>query len=117
MANPLCHFEFMTNDPAKCKAFYGKLFDWRFDDQTMPGYTLVNTGAEPTGGVFPKPAQTPGVCVNVYFSVDDIDSTLKKAKSLGASILVNKTSIPNVGHFAMITDPQGITVGLMQPNR
>ena len=34
MPNPLCHFEFMTNDPVKCKKFYGEIFDWKFDDAT-----------------------------------------------------------------------------------
>ena len=116
MPNPLCHFELMTNDPEKCQAFYGEVFDWRFDDRSMPGYTLIHAGAEPTGGIFPKPPEAPGACVNVYFHVDDIDGTLEKARRAGATILVDKMEIPNVGLFAFITDPEGITVGLMQPS-
>lgn len=104
----------MTNDPAKCKAFYGAVFDWQFDDKTMPGYTLVNTGTEPSGGIFPKPPDAPGVCINVYFNVDDIETVLSKAKSHGATVLVPKTPIPGVGHFAMFSDPEGIPVGIMQ---
>jgi predicted enzyme related to lactoylglutathione lyase len=115
MPNPLCHFEFMTNAPDKCKAFYGAVFDWQFDDESMPGYTLVNTGAEPSGGILPKPAEAPDVCVNVYFHVDDIDATVKKAADHGATVIVEKTAIPNVGHIAMICDPEGIVIGLMQP--
>ena len=115
MPNPLCHFELMTSDPKKCKAFYGAIFDWRFDDHSIAGYTLVNTGAEPTGGMFAKPADAPDVCLNIYFHVDDLEATLDKATEHGATILVGKTAIPNVGHFAMITDPEGITIGLMQP--
>lgn len=114
MANPLCHFELMTAEPEKCKAFYGKVFDWKFDDASMPGYTLVDTGAEPTGAVFKKPAQAPGVCVNVYFQVGDIDGTLKKVTGNGGQVLVPKTEIPGTGHFAMFTDPEGIVVGIMQ---
>ncbi|MBI4719131.1 MAG: VOC family protein [Planctomycetes bacterium] len=116
MPNPLCHFEFMTSDPEKCKAFYGALFDWRFDDRSMPGYTLVQPGAEPTGGIFPRPPSAPAGCVNVYFHVDDLAATLRKATELGGTILVDRTPIPKVGHFAMITDPEGITIGLMQPS-
>ena len=115
MANPLCHFELMTDDPEKCKAFYREVFDWRFDDQSMPGYTLINTGTEPTGGVFPRPAEAPAVCASIYFRVDDIDATIAKAIENGGAVIVPKTAIPNVGHFAMFTDPEGIVIGIMQP--
>lgn len=116
MPNPLCHFELMTSDPAKCKAFYGAVFDWKFDDDSMPGYTLINAGAEPSGGVFPKPAGAPAGCLNAYFNVDDIDATLKIVTEQGGKVLVPKTAIPNVGHFAMFTDPEGIPIGIMRPS-
>jgi len=115
MANPLCHFELMSADPAKCRDFYGALFDWSFDDQTMPGYTLVHTGQEPTGGVFPRPTKSLRPCMNVYFTVMDIDRTLSRVNELGGKILVSKTTIPGTGEFAMFTDPEGIAVGIMQP--
>ena len=115
MPNPLCHFELMTDDAGKCRKFYDAVFDWQFDDETMPGYTLVNTGTEPTGGVFAKPAQAPGPCLNVYFQVPDIDATLAKATEHGGKVLVPKTPIPNVWHFGMFTDPEGIVIGIMQP--
>lgn len=115
MPNPLCHFELMTDDPAKCKAFYGAVFDWSFDEKSLPGYTLINAGREPTGGIFPRPDDAPGVCANIYFQVDDIDAMLAKATEHGATVLVGKTPIPTVGHFAMIADPEGIAIGLMQP--
>jgi len=115
MPNHLCHFELMTTDPEQAKAFYGEVFDWKFDDLSIPGYTLINAGAEPTGGLFLKPDSAPSVCANVYFHVDDIDATLAKAAEKGATTLVGKTAIPNYGHFAIITDPQGIPIGLMQP--
>lgn len=114
MPNPLCHFELMTNDPQKCKAFYGSVFDWQFDDDSMPGYTLVSTGAEPTGGVFPKPAEAPTVCANIYFGVDDIDETLARVTEHGGAVIVPKTAIPNVGEFAMFTDPEGIAIGILK---
>ncbi len=115
MANPLCHFELMTSDPEEAKAFYGRVFDWKFDDQEMPGYTLVNTGQEPSGAIFAKPDDAPGVCTNIYFQVSNIDLTLKKVNDNGGKTLVPKTAIPNVGHFAMFTDPAGLVIGIMQP--
>lgn len=115
MPNPLCHFELMTDEPERCKAFYGAVFDWQFDDASMPGYTLVATGAEPSGGVFKRPEEVQGVCLNVYFQVDDIDATLNKVAENRGKVLVPKTEIPGVGHFAMFTDPEGIPIGLLEP--
>ena len=34
MANPFVHCELATTDVGKAKGFYGKLFDWKFDDMT-----------------------------------------------------------------------------------
>ena len=116
MANPLCHFELMSNDVDRCREFYGKLFGWKFDDQTMPGYTLINTGTEPSGGLMAKPDDAPSAGLSVYFQVDDLDAALEQAKQLGGRVLVPNTPIPNVGAFAMIADPEGIVMGLLKTN-
>lgn len=114
MANALCHFELMTGDPQKCQAFYGAVFDWTFDAESMPGYTLIQTGADPPGGIMQQPADVPAVCVNTYFRVTDIATVLEKAKAAGAKVLVEKTPIPGVGHLAFFADPEGIVIGIMQ---
>lgn len=106
----------MVTDPEKARTFYGSVFGWSFDNDTMPGYTLVDTGQEPTGAIFKRPEDAGGVCANIYFKVGDIGATLKKAEEGGAKVLVPRTEIPGVGFFAMFTDPEGIPVGIMQPN-
>lgn len=116
MPNPLSHFEVMSADAPAARAFYGAVFDWQFDNQTMPPYTLINTGDVTIGAIFPKPAEAPGVCLNVYFKVDDITACLAAVAEHGGKTLVPKTAIPGVGHFAMFTDPEGIPIGIMQPD-
>ena len=115
MPNQLCHFELMSSDPAKAMAFYGAVFGWQFDDASMPGYTLIDTGAEPTGAVFPKPPDAPAACLNAYFKVEDIDAVLKTVTEQGGKTLIPNTTIPNVGQFAMFADPEDIPIGIMQP--
>ena len=115
MGNALCHFELMTADLTKCRAFYSAVFDWKYDDATMLGYTLIQTGQDPGGGVFAKPPDVPHACLNVYFKVEDIDRTLAASTKHGGKVLVPKTPIPSVGHFAMFTDPEGVVIGIMQP--
>jgi len=114
MAAPLCHFELMTDDPQKCKAFYGTVFGWAFDDASMPGYTLISPGQQPNGGMMQRPPQAPGPALNVYFMVENIDATLVKVQESGGKVLVPKTAIPNVGSFAFFADPEGICVGIFR---
>jgi hypothetical protein len=104
----------MTDDPQKCKAFYGKVFGWGFDDSSMPGYTMINTGEPPGGGLMKRPPQAPAVALNTYFMVEDIDATLTKVQEAGGKVLVPKTPIPNVGSFAFFADPEGICVGIFR---
>ena len=114
MGAPLCHFEFMSDDPDQCKAFYAKVFGWEYDDKSMPDYTLIKTGEEPEGGLVKRPAEAPAPSLNVYFLVDDIKATLAKVQQAGGRTVVPKTPIPNVGAFAMFSDPEGIVVGVFQ---
>ena len=39
---------------------------------------------------------------------------VEKATSLGASIIVEKQEVPNMGYFVIIADPTGATIGLWQ---
>ena len=114
MGAPLCHFEFMSDDPDKCKGFYKGVLGWEFDDSSMPDYTLIKTDKEPGGGLMKRPAEVPGVCLSVYFLVEDIEATLAKVTEHGGQVLVPKTEIPSVGHYAFFTDLEGIGVGLFQ---
>jgi uncharacterized protein len=114
MGAALCHFEFMSDNPEKCQAFYANVFGWEFDNTSMPGYTGVNTGKEPCGGLMQRPPQAPRPALNVYFMVPDIAATLAKVQKVGGQVIVPKTPIPNVGAFAMFADPEGIVVGIFQ---
>lgn len=114
MSASLCHFEFMSNDPDKCRSFYAKVFGWEFDDASMPDYTMIKTPQEPGGGLMKRPDEAPAPMLNVYFLVDDIEATLANVSQAGGSVLVPKTPIPDVGSYAMFADAEGICVGLFQ---
>ena len=51
----------------------------------------------------------------VYFGVDDADAAVKKAESLGGSIIIPAMDIPEIGRFAGIQDPQGAMFSVFQP--
>lgn len=118
MGNHLCHFEFMVSDSGKAKEFYGKVFDWDFKvDEGMPGYTMIDAGKAPGGGMMNKPDTAPHHALSVYFCVDSIDDTLAKVSEAGGQVIVPKMEIPNVGWWGLFADPDGIPVGIYEPKK
>lgn len=117
-SNPLCHFEFMTLDTEKTKEFYGKVFDWVFQRWEGPmKYEMIKTGTAPEGGLIEKPEQAPHPALNVYFLVEDVEETLKKAEQAGGTVIVQKMKIPSVGFHGMFLDPDGIPVGVFEESK
>lgn len=115
MANPLFHWELMVSDVAQTKEFYEKVFDWEVDDMSFPNYPLIKTGDTPGGAILAKPKAVAQPALNIYFHTDDIESTLTRAMVLGATVLAPKTLILGIGFWAMFADPDGIPIGLLQP--
>ena len=119
MGNPLCHFEFMVSDVDKSKEFYGKVFDWEFQTDDAMGYTMINTGTEPGGGMMKKPDQAPMFALSQYFQVDDIDVTLRRIEEAGGKPVMPRTVGPEFGAahilvFTKFVDPAGNVVGLVE---
>ena len=109
--NPLVHWELMVRDVARARAFYGRVFGWRYE--AGPGYTMIESGRPPGGGMMalPPPVQSPAL--TVYFQVEDIDRTLREVVEAGGSVAAPRMEIPP-GWFAVFVDPDGIPVGIMQ---
>jgi predicted enzyme related to lactoylglutathione lyase len=50
-----------------------------------------------------------------YVQVASADETAAKAKRLGFELAVPPSDIPNVGRFSVLVDPQGASIGILQP--
>jgi len=119
MANPFVHVELQSTDPKKARDFYGRLFDWKLEDAQVPGfgtYTMIGVGDGTGGGMMAAQPGTPSHWL-AYVNVDDVASTTKKAKDLGAKVLVDSMAVADMGKFSIITDPTGATLGLWQTTR
>jgi predicted enzyme related to lactoylglutathione lyase len=115
MANPFVHVELNTTDPAKAKAFYGSLFDWKLEDVQMgPGgtYTMIQVGEGTGGGLMQHPMPGAPSSWLAYVQVDDVAAATRKAQSLGAKVAKDVTEVPGAGWFSIIVDPTGATLGL-----
>jgi uncharacterized protein len=111
--------ELATRQPDDAKQFYPAVFDWNVEDTPMGPvtYTLWKVGDQMVAGMVPMgdsfPADVPPHWA-VYFAVEDADAAGEKATSLGGSVAVPPTEIPNMGRFAVLSDPQGTAFSVFQ---
>jgi len=131
MDHTVVHFEIPANDPEKLSSFYKNLFGWKIEKMSMqaPGtegdYWMIETRAGTAqdmekaqttagsnGGMMKKmmPNQQP---VN-YVMVESVDEFSKKTQNLGGKVIVPKTAIPNMGAFAVCSDPEGNPFGIFE---
>ena len=103
--------------------FYTKVFGWTVKTSPMgegqPDYNEFQIGDESVGGAWEMnpmvPAEVPSYW-QVYFAVDDVDTAFRKAIELGAKEVNAPTEYPG-GKFAIVTDPQGASFGLLKTSR
>jgi predicted enzyme related to lactoylglutathione lyase len=107
--------ELLTNDTAAATAFYPKVLPWRIQASSMPGYSIWMAGQAQVGGLMA--AESGGTPPHwlVYVGTPSVDATCAQAQGLGARVLKAPTDIPNVGRFAVLTDPQGATFAVFTP--
>jgi hypothetical protein len=115
MANPFVHVELSTNDPARAREFYTALFGWKLHDVPMPGggsYTMIDVGGGTGGGMMQNPV--PGIPSRwmAYVDVDDINASTKRARELGAAVVVDVMAVGEFGWMSVITDPTGATIAM-----
>ncbi len=100
--------------------FYSKVFGWRAETNPIgegqPDYTQFYVGDEAIAGGMEMqpmiPAEVPSYWM-IYFNVDGLDDTFRRAIDLGATEVVPPTPMPG-GHFAIVNDPHGAMFGLLK---
>lgn len=123
-----CWDELTTTDIAAATAFYTASLGWKAQTADMGGgmmYTLFKRPGVPDptmpnedknagGAMIAQPGQSFSYWL-AYVAVPSADDTVAKVKRLGGSVMVEPMDIPNVGRFAVFTDPQGATIAVLQP--
>jgi len=108
----IVHIEIPSADFAASGKFYERLFGWKITPVPEMNYALWEPGEGPGGGFNPLGEETRVGEVLIYVNSDDIEADLKKAKSLGATVLREKDEIPDTGWFGVFKDPTGNTIAL-----
>lgn len=114
MGMPVVHWEITAKDARKLEQFYHDMFDWNVSESPLSvhqvdtgtasgisGAITSTDGSWPTGALF-------------YVQVDDVKQYVHKAEELGATTLLPPTLVDAGGTIAIIRDPEGVRLGLMQ---
>ncbi len=109
--------ELMTTDIDGAKKFYGELLGWSMQDVPTcdMGYVMAKAGDKEVGGIMAIPNDFKAMppAWGSYITVDDVDARSALAKKLGGKVVLAPQDIPEVGRFAVISDPQGAILSLI----
>lgn len=114
-----CWFELSTRDVPRGRDFYSRLM--RAGARAMPmgevDCTLLDVQGHTVAGLMPIGADEEDDALSrwlPYIAVADVDRTCREVARLGGAVRCPPTDIP-IGRFALITDPTGGLVALVQP--
>ena len=112
--------ELATTDPDAATEFYRavigwKLLPWEHD----PSYRIWTMGGPRVGGLMrlPEESRRSGTQPHwvTYIGIPDVDAAARQATSLGGRISVPPQTLPHVGRFAVLEDPQGARFVVYKP--
>lgn len=116
--HPSVMFEILAQDQGPLLDFYRDLFGWEYQFGTG-NFAYVKFPFQPQplmGGIGQGDPSVQGFEPgrNFYLLVEDLQATLDRAHALGGSTYVEPTVVDGY-HCAMMKDPEGNIVGLIEP--
>jgi hypothetical protein len=116
----LSHFAINADDVDATRRFYEAAFAWRFEPWGPPGFLQVQR----EDGSLPGPIGAlqgrrdlldgPTNGFECTVAVADVEATRAAATAAGGRVLMERSTIPGVGHLIFLADPAGNVVGAMQ---
>ena len=114
MPNPLiAHVEIPSTNLNQSEEFFKKVFGWEFKPFGN-GYLLFNNHQGIMVGIRKVEKVLKGDCTVFHVTVDSIEKVIEKVKNAGGHIKVGKTTIPAMGWYAVMYDPDGNSIGMYQ---
>jgi predicted enzyme related to lactoylglutathione lyase len=117
----ICWMELMLDNPKLVTPFYAEVLGWQIGEPVSMGdgeYTGFKINGQQIGGFMTRPTQAPKMSPAwmPYFTVSNIDEYTIMAEKLGAKVIMEKTVIPETGHFSAIEDTTGANLYLFEYN-
>ena len=113
----ICYLEIPANRAEESARFYSDIFGWKVRERGDGNLAFDDTGG--VSGTWVKEGdRTPDERTRTYIKVDSIAESLKQIVKAGGQIVTPRTEIgPNMGAFAVFTDPVGNEFGLYEEPR
>jgi predicted enzyme related to lactoylglutathione lyase len=111
--------ELNTTDQKAAAAFYLKAVGWTTQaGDENPSYVMFAAGGRPMAGLL-APGADAGGRPNwlTYIGTPNLESTVRQAQALGATILKPAEGVPAVGRWVVLKDPQGAVFAALQPSQ
>ncbi|MBB5702781.1 hypothetical protein FHS76_002670 [Ochrobactrum daejeonense] len=120
--SPFVWYELMTNDAGQAEEFYTNVVGWTAKDAGVPGmkYTLLEVPGCMIAGMMSVADLPKDDCGGQpgwigYVGVSSADEYARKVEGEGGKILRAAQDIPDIGRFAIVSDPQGGVFALFEP--
>jgi len=116
--HPAVMFEIIANNQAATQDFYSQVFSWNYQVSTG-GFAYVHfpvEGQPLLGGIGQANIDVPGFEPghSFYLLVDDVEAAIARALTAGGTQYMAPACVDGY-RFAMIRDPEGNPVGLIEP--
>lgn len=112
-----CWVDLWTSDVEGSRRFYAELFGWVAEEPSPEhgGYFMFTREGVPVAGAMGDMGEMRANDTwKPYLASDDVERTLKVATERGATVLAPAMPVDDLGVQAVITDPQGLVVGVWQ---
>jgi len=115
-----------AEDVSRAKTFYQTVFGWKFRPSPDPAYTEDNFAFfyTPTpilmGAIIKSSAQMsssvnkPGVGIEFYLRVDDIEEAFERAKTAGGGVAMEQVADGDHTLRGKVLDTEGNVVGILK---
>jgi len=108
--------DLLTENAVTAAAFYGELFGWDVEKVREDSYAIHHQGRL-IASVSKIDSADPGINESFWLvgiAVADLDKAVNAASRLGAEVRETVTIVEGYGRFAVIADPQGAPVMLIE---
>lgn len=109
--------DLFTADPDAATTFYTKLFGWTSTTLFQKGkvYTVLSNAGHPVAGIVPRSRgkDRPSRWIG-YVAVNDAAGAVAKVTTAGGTVRAPARNFPDRGTQAIVSDPEGSTVGILQ---
>lgn len=116
--NTLAHFAINADDVEKSRAFYSKVFGWKFNAWGPPGFYMIEAKDSSVLGALQGRRElvkgTRTVGFECTFAVESIDAAEKAVKAAGGKVVMERSVIVGVGTLMFFADLDGNVFGAMQ---